>query len=913
MEAIIKILLIGTKHRLISLLVLTAISVCSAYGINYIRIETGLASLASDNSPDRPLYDEVVKVFGADSKIIIYVRDTDLWQPEKLAQLTDIHQNLERLSFVTKVESIINAQSIRFTTGAIVSGPLLPDKTKDPFKISAARVNALHNPLLSGQIISDDGLAVAIIISYAEQSWNKNFDRNAFLAIEAIIHNKRGMFQEIFQVGSPRLSEELKQNIKHDLLLLAPVSALVIAGTIIFFMGSIYAAILPVITSIISLLWTFGIMGWFGIPINVLTAMLPSLVLVIGATEDTHMLSSYLGEITASEEKNRLKAVRGMLRHIGLPLLLTIATTSLGFFSNIFSSIEMIRDFAISATIAIIFNGIVTLLLTPMILSIAGPTKSKIMGKSGQILGVSGSLVRLFNIIIHRHGNATLIITIGLVLFFANHARTLHVTNDPLSYFNSEQSLLLHTERIHEDFAGVKTFFIHLDSQKANTFKDPKNLLRLKKIQDWLNNNGQVDSTISLADTISLLNREFNKGQVSKFTVPDSQNLVEQYLLFLPRKQLTALVNSDFSAANIIVRHNINDSHELNGLVRELKESAKLIAGGEIKLSILGQNLMINAAADSLIEAQIKSLGLLLGVIFILMSLLFTSMKGGLVSLVPNLIPIILVFGIMGLLDLSINPGTAMVAVIAIGIAVDDTIHLLSRYMEECRLTSNRDLAVSRTIHGQAMPVISTSIALILGFLVLSYSNFSIIAQFGQLSAATIFFALMADLIITPIIMRRVRLVGIAQIMALSVRRDVVEKSPLFMGMSLFEIKKTILISELKKFEPGDILMRQGVIGKSLGLILEGSVEVLIKKDGVEELQQVAILTPGEIFGEIGFIRATRRVANIRALEPVEILVFDFKQLQQGMKFFPHIAAKLNLNISRILGNRLADILSRRQ
>ncbi|MBF0446272.1 MAG: MMPL family transporter [Magnetococcales bacterium] len=868
--------------------------------------------MSSDHAPDRPLYNEVVKTFGADSKIILYIRDPNIWQPDKLALLTDIHQHLEQLSFVTKVDSIINAQSIGYSTGVIASGPLLSNKPNDPFEINRARENAMSNPLLAGQVISDDGQAVAFIISYEEQKWNKNFSHNAFWAIEELIKNNKSSFKEIFQVGSPRLSEELKKNIIEDLLLLAPISALVLGITIIYFIGTGFAAVLPVLTSIISLFWTFGIMGWFGIPITVLTSMLPSLVLVIGATEDTHMLSSYLGEITRLEDKHRLTAVRSMLRHIGLPLLLTVATTALGFFSNMLSDIEMIRDFAMITTIAIFFNGIVTLMLTPMVLSFFGPTKSKIIGIKGEILGLPGLILRIFDKIICSYGKVTIFITVGLLIFFANQAMSLHVTNDPLSYFQKNQPLILHTERIHEDFAGVKTFFIYLDAKKPGAFKDPKNIIRLKNIQGWLNKQGQHDSSQSLADILSLLNREFHKGQANKYTVPSNQNLVEQYLLFVSRKQLSPLVNADFSAANIIVRHNINDSHALNTLVRRLKKSAQLIAGVDIKLSVLGDNLMVNAAADNLIEAQIKSLGLLLAVIFVLMSLLFTSLKGGLISLVPNLIPIILVFGIMGLLDLPINPGTAMVAVIAVGIAVDDTIHLLSQYTDECRKTSNLDLAVRRTVREQAIPIISTSIALMMGFLVLSYSNFSIISQFGQLSAATLFFALVADLLITPIILRQIRLVGFANIMALKVRGEVVEKSPLFLDMSLYEVKKTILISEMKQFNTGELLIRHGERGKSLGLILNGSVAVMVPQHNSDGYQQVAVLKPGEIFGEIGFIRSTMRVANIQALEPVEILVFDFHQLQQGMKFFPAIAAKLNLNICRILGNRIADILARK-
>ncbi|MBF0448744.1 MAG: MMPL family transporter [Magnetococcales bacterium] len=933
METLIKILLIGTRHRLASLIFLTVVSAWCAYGLIHIRIETNLASLAGDHAPDRALYDQVVQEFGSDNKIVLYIRDSNLWQADKLAVLTTIHRTLEKLSFVTKVDSIINTTTIRFADGALITGPLLTEGTTDPFLINQARNNALDNPLLAGQLVSDDGLALSMVISYEEQKWNKQFDFNAYRAIEGIVEENRTQFQQIFQVGSPRLSEELKKNIVDDLLVLAPLSAAVLALSIIFLMGSSLAAILPVITSVISLLWTFGTMGWFGIPINVLTAMLPSLVLVIGATEDTHMLSAYLGQMnrlllklqlkTATTDNNsfssqppaaagyRLEAVQNMLRHIGLPLLLTLTTTALGFFSNMLSDIEMIRDFALSATLAIFFNGIVSLLLTPMILSFFGPTRSKLTGARGEVLGISGWIIRLFDRIIHHHGKTTLLITAILVLFFLHHARSLHVTNDPLSYFHSDQPLVIHSEQIHEDFSGVKSFFVYLESQEAGAFKNPANIERLQKIQTWLNQKNLHDSSLSLADLLSLINRSFHKGQQNYFQIPDSQNLVEQYLLFLSRKQLSPLVNHDFSAATILVRHNISDSHELNLLVEDLKQSARLIAGTEIATSVLGENLMINAAADDLIAAQIKSLGLLLAVIFVLMSLLFTSLKGGFISLVPNLLPIVLVFGTMGLLGLSINPGTAMVAVIAIGIAVDDTIHLLSRYMEECRTTSNRDQAVRRTIREQAVPVISTSIALMMGFLVLSYSNFTIIAQFGQLSAATLFFALVADLLITPIFMRHIRLVGFAQILALKVRREVVDKSPLFTGMSLFEVKKTILISELKRFNTNDLLMRQGAVGKSLGLILSGRVQVSFMKPGQTEPIVLATLTPGQIFGEIGFIQATKRVASIRAMEPVEVLVFDFDQLQKEMKFFPHISAKLNLNISRILGNRLAESMAK--
>jgi len=288
------------------------------------------------------------------------------------------------------------------------------------------------------------------------------------------------------------------------------------------------------------------------------------------------------------------------------------------------------------------------------------------------------------------------------------------------------------------------------------------------------------------------------------------------------------------------------------------------------------------------------------------MSAMFTSLKGGLISLIPNLIPIILMFGVMGLLEIPLNPGTAMVAVIAIGIAIDGTLHLFSRYNELCRRTSDYDGAVHTAVREEATPMVATSLALALGFGILILSNFTVIAQFGALSAATMLFALFANLLITPIIMSRVRLIGLHQILALKMHKEVLEKSPLFEGMTNYQIRKAILISELIEFDEGELLVEQGTFGRSMYLILSGKVDVVRRGDS--KTKSVAVLGVGQLLGEIGYIREIQRTADVRALTHVEVLRFDYKKLKKDLKLFPYIVAKLNFNISCILGERLADV-----
>jgi hypothetical protein len=267
-------------------------------------------------------------------------------------------------------------------------------------------------------------------------------------------------------------------------------------------------------------------------------------------------------------------------------------------------------------------------------------------------------------------------------------------------------------------------------------------------------------------------------------------------------------------------------------------------------------------------------------------------------------------FGIMGFLGIPLNPGTAMVAVIAVGVAIDGTVHLLARYNELCRRTSDYKAAVNQALNEVATPLIVSSVALSLGFGVLLFSNFTVVAQFGALAAATMLISIGANLLITPIVMARVRLVGLYQILAVQVDESVLDVCPLFTDMTRYQRRKAILISEIREFSVGEKILEQNTIGRSMYMILDGEAKVVRRDVGVERV--LAHLTPGQIAGESGYVRAIERTADVTATTAVTALRFDYERMQKDLKFFPYIAARLNFNISAMLGGRLADVLAGR-
>ncbi|MEM9304025.1 MAG: MMPL family transporter [Pseudomonadota bacterium] len=926
---ITRLFLLGIRNRAIVGLLVAIVTALAALGLPRLEVDTSFGNLIPEDDPARMVYQQVMGEFGSDNRSIVYVRDGTLWTPDKLARLDALHDTLEAIDGVLRVDSVFSLRAIRSAAdpdaddpvSRIEAFPVLDGVPATIEEAEAARDRAISNPLYVGNFLSEDGDVTALVVSVRETERQRPADElNGDL--EAALVPFQADFDALFQVGPPRIQAELTDALGEDFRLLAPLSAAALVIAMMLFLRSGLAALVPLVTSILSIVWTFGLLGWLGVPLNMLSAMIPSLIIVIGSTEDTHLIASYFRGLSqhceGSENRARAFGVEYLARHAGLPLILTVITTALGFAANLLSDIGLIQQFAIAATIAMVANGIVTVLVVPPMLVALGsrklpaPFMRELEAREAHETprNLAGRIVKLFRYSQHRFPIGTLVITAALVGFFLYQASKLYVTNDPLSYFPEERPLIQETQQINDDLAGVRIFFVALEADRDRAFLAPENIRRLSDIQKFMDSQRVFDRSVSLADHLKYVNEAF-RGRFASNELPETRALVAQYLLFFHRSELESYVSNDFRRANIVVRHGISDSHTLNQYISELQDALGQLTGPGISAEVVGENLMVNQAAERLMLAQVQALALLLALIFILMSIMFTSLKGGAIALVPAVIPIATMFGIMGLLEIPLNPGTAMVAVIAVGIAVDGTIHLLARYNERCRRTSDFREAVSMSVDEVATPLIVSSFALALGFAVLLLSNFTVVAQFGALAAATMLISIVANLLVTPILMGRIRLVGLYQIMAMRVDRAVLEGSALFRDMTNYQRRKAILISEVIDLEERQLIVEQGTVGRSMFLILEGEAEVIRRDDGQERV--LAVLRPGEIFGEIGYIRAIERTADVRTIGAASVLRFDFERMQKDLKFFPNIVAKLNFNISAILGERLADTLEHRQ
>jgi hypothetical protein len=288
----------------------------------------------------------------------------------------------------------------------------------------------------------------------------------------------------------------------------------------------------------------------------------------------------------------------------------------------------------------------------------------------------------------------------------------------------------------------------------------------------------------------------------------------------------------------------------------------------------------------------------------IVISVLFLSPKAGLMAMGPNLMPILINFGVMGYTGIALSPGTFSVAVIALGIAVDDTIHFMVRYYKEMKCNDNQVEAMHNTVTHEFRPVLSSSVALAIGFSVLGLSEFGSTAQFGFLAAVCMGAALMSDLFMTPALLMAKPLITSWDYLRLKIDNESVHSSALFKGFKVSEIKKLALMGKLETYQTNQEIIHQHDTGRNIYLVLSGCVEVnILNEDG--ETKTLSTIKQGGIFGEMAFVTGEKRTANILATNTVEVLVVNEQTLDKVNKSHPRISAKLFRNLSEVLSERL--------
>jgi predicted RND superfamily exporter protein len=884
-------------HRALSWLLVFVLTAVFSPGLMRLQMDSSATGLFVKGDPDVVAYHQIREVFGDDIILSIVLAAPDIFTPDILNAVMAMTDESQGIDGVTRVVSLATASNLKGRDGILDTEMMLPYVPEDPEEMARLRADALESPIFRGELLNEKGTATAVHLFVEDRPNDAGFNDRLVAAANSMIaaaRDRLGDRVRIYLCGAPFLKQSILGSIRSDGETLTPAAMLLVLAVLYLFFRSASAVLVPCLTGLASVLVTLGWMGLMGFAVNPVSVIIPTLLVVVGCTEDIHLLAEYGIGLRSGLERDR--AIHHMAVHSGLAILLTSLTTFIGFITIAPNPIPMLREFALAAAFGMMANFVVTILMMPHILRWFKPLQWRRMENTA-IATARGAIARVSR----DHRRAVLIATAGFGMVAGAGCLLVKADTDYLRFFKTESPVRQVYRDFSRDMVGGTNLLVVVSGSAPGDMTSPQVLENVVALNAFLAE--RYDKAIGFTDFLRKMHQEMNDGRPEFYKLPESQALIAQYALLLNQDDLVRFVDFDFQRTAILVRASLRGSQVIN---REVKRIRRFIAANlsrDLHYTVTGEAVLVNKASDAISRELVVNLLYVFGTIFIFISLLFMSVKAGLLAMVPNLLPVIAIFALMGLTGIPLSISTFPVAIIALGIAVDDTIHLMVRYSKEIKRNEDNDAAMAKTFEGEFRPVMTTSLALILGFMVLLLADFGSTIEFGLLTAVAIAAALLSDLVVTPALLLTTPLVTSWDFIKLKVSGELTRTSPIFKGLSQGDIKRVAVLGAIREIPAGASIIAEGEAGRNMYVLLGGSAEV--RRRGSDRV--IGTVGKGEVVGEMSFLTGASRSASVIATRRVEALEINAGALDRVRRRFPRVAAKVFFNISQVLSLRLRD------
>lgn len=715
-----------------------------------LRIETAVMKLLPTEGRDWELYQSFRERFGNDEILFIGLLTDDVFQPDNLERIKALTKQFKDVEGVRRVVSLQNAPDVRSVDGEVMIRSIYDDVPTTPAEVEELRARVMENPIHVGTLVSRDSRAAAFLIYPLEMSEREFRRRGIDRTIEAIAI-EGAPDARVLLAGTPTLKAATSRILLGDLLRIVPLGFVFMAVISYAIFRSMRAVVIPLSAIGIAQVWTLACMALTGTPMNLVTFIVPPLINAVGFAYSMHLVSEH--DDLLREGWKGTAAVERALGHVAFPVFLTGLTTAAGFLSLCLNRLPAIREFGAFAVVGTLGSLLAALTFAPAMLSILPDRVNAASESDGRIEAMANRFAS-FNT---RY--RTLVLSAGgLVAVAAIFGLTrIEVSTSFAENLKSSNPLRQSIHAFDNHMAGSNTMHVVVEGGEKNAFKGPEQLGELRELQLWLESHPKINKTTSLADYVMVVNRAFHDGDPDHYVIPDSRSLISQYLFFLWNDQLEAMVDSRFEAADIMVRVRSGSSARSEGILRDIEAHLAEIAPA-VDAHVTGDAPMVVRVMDEISRGQAVSLSGATLIIFGILALYFRSLRLAALALVPNALPVLVYFGVLGLTGVTLNVITSLIACIVLGIAVDDTIHILVRFKEKVALLGDETKAARAALRAVARPVTSTTAALCGGFIVLALSGLRHQVEFGILATLMLAFAWLVDMTFTPALCSRMGL-----------------------------------------------------------------------------------------------------------------------------------------------------------
>ncbi len=704
------------------------------------RMETDLDKYMPQNHPAFVYSNKAEEWFNINDGIIIAIEnDSGIFNSQTLKKIKKLTKELQRMKEIEKsdVTSLYTADNIIGTEEGMDVRPFfkrIPDNKEDLEKIAKA---VRGNDMIFKRLVSEDEKVTLVVAEIKDDVFSQEF----YHRILNLSKEYEGP-EKIYVAGTPIVEGTLAYLGPKDMKKMVPIVIIVIIIVLMLLLRSIKATILTLLVVLFSTVFAFGLMAVVNIPIYSVSTMIPVMLIAIGVADGIHLFSHLHLFMKKNPSASKIEAISDMFHGMWKPVIMTSVTTAVGFISLITSQVYPIKYFGLFTAFGVMMAMVFSLVLIPAGLMVFGLPGWKDKSEAGKEHEKS-DLGSHFSKWIIKHRYLTIFITIAIVVFSIVGIGKVWINSSFLDKFEKNSDIVQTDKFINSHFGGTSTLNVILDSGKKDSFKDPAVLREIDNMQKEVEKQKMVGNSFSLADYLKRMNKVMHADRNEFDSIPDSKNLVAQYLLLYEMsgdpENLWKVVDYGYKKANVIFQLKSDNSVAMNNAIDAIKKHIPVLNKLGVKVNYAGSGYKGLIFTDLILQGQILSLLMSLVIILILLSLMFKKVLAGIIGSVPIIITALISFGIMGLFNIPLSTTTALLSSIAVGIGIDYAVHFIERYKIYAKETGDKDLASELTMFHSGRAIVFNAVVVIAGFLVLLFSVFPPNRSLGALVSLNMF------------------------------------------------------------------------------------------------------------------------------------------------------------------------------
>ena len=745
------------RYRIPLLVFILIITAFMGYEAQFVTMSYKFGGILPEDDSTQVEYERFTKRFAEDGNILVLgIKGDAVHSYPVFADWYTLGNDLRAVDGIDSVFSEAHLYSIKKDT-AEKKFDLVQVVSRRPQ--SQAEVDSLEKqikslPFYRGLLYNDSTNASLMMLSVNRAKFNSEDRVEVVDKIQEIVKDfteKTGL--QVHLSGLPYIRTVQTAKIKQELGMFVGLSALITAILLLLFFKSFRVMMISILVVIIGVIWSMGFISLFGFQLTALMGLIPPLIIVIGVPNCVFLLNKYHNEYR--RHGNQIKALNRVIHKVGNATFMTNATTATGFATFIFTQSAMLKQFGIAASVNIMCVFVLSLIIIPCIFSFIPPPRQRHIKHLDRPWVEKATSILLS--LVRNHRKASYFAAILLFFVSIYGITKIQATGNIVDDLPKEDQIIKDLNFFEANFAGVMPLEILVNTLDSSRVTSTKTLRKIEKLQTTLESYPEISRPLAITDAVKFAKQAYYNGNPAKYSLLTGyeKSFIGPYMrgnqsdvsgimhLFLDSTQTVTRISAQIADIG---------TNELDSLMTHLKPQVfAIFPKNEYKVTLTGTSIVFLNGTDYLIKNLFISLAIAIFVIGMLMALLFNSLRMVLISLVPNILPLLFTAGLMGYIGIAIKPSTILVFSIAFGISVDDTIHFLSKYRQELKLKAwDMQTCILNAVKETGASMIYTSVILFFGFLCFTASNFGGTVALGFLVSVTLLVAMISNLVLLP-------------------------------------------------------------------------------------------------------------------------------------------------------------------